>query len=447
MRKISWNQADRLLFIIGVFFFLFSAARIFIKEHIIFDSLYAFFEAALIGGIADWFAVSALFRKPFGFAWHTAIIPKNRGNLIQGLVRMIQNEFLSPEIIKKQLGQISLAEGLLQWLASRRKRMVIAVLIAKHLRTSLKHLDRHKTAALLAPYCQKWLKKEPIVPLIVFLLSWGLHNHKEQQCLDLLLAKLNERVRQPQFQQVIYELLLSYRDAELSQGGSMKQLLNTMLMSTLEKLNMVNMEEAAAIIHYRLQNLLQEILADMHHPVRLWLKKQLIKTKVMLTQDQDLIDTVEQWKNEWVDWLPLENMLAFLLAHILPNEFVFAKSVRGAKQEEPGQEYQETRNRCLFFPVFLQQIESSWNVFRQDAELVEALEDCLQSMAVSLLEEKHEIVGKTIEEVLYSLTDEALNRLIESKISNDLEWIRINGSVIGGTIGMMFFWINYWFKL
>jgi len=61
-------------------------------------------EAALVGGIADWYAVTALFRHPLGQKWipHTAIIPKNRQRIIDGIVDMVENEWLTKEIIKEK---------------------------------------------------------------------------------------------------------------------------------------------------------------------------------------------------------------------------------------------------------------------------------------------------------------------------------------------------------
>lgn len=64
------------------------------------QGIYFFFfvsEASLVGGLADWFAVTALFRKPLGWPYHTALIPRNRDKLIMGVSKMVQAK-TSPEI-------------------------------------------------------------------------------------------------------------------------------------------------------------------------------------------------------------------------------------------------------------------------------------------------------------------------------------------------------------
>ena len=63
------------------------------------------FGAAMIGGLADWFAVSALFRRPLGIPFRTAIIPRNREKIFQALVYMVENQILMKENIKSKLDE------------------------------------------------------------------------------------------------------------------------------------------------------------------------------------------------------------------------------------------------------------------------------------------------------------------------------------------------------
>ena len=59
-------------------------------------------QAALIGGLADWFAVTALFEKPLGIPWHTALIPRNRVKMIDALARTVETDFLGPAMLKAE---------------------------------------------------------------------------------------------------------------------------------------------------------------------------------------------------------------------------------------------------------------------------------------------------------------------------------------------------------
>ena len=76
------------------------------------------FEAAVIGGLADWFAVTALFRHPLGIPIpHTAIIPARRAKMIESIVNMIEVEWLSPEVISQRLERLSPSEAVTDWLS------------------------------------------------------------------------------------------------------------------------------------------------------------------------------------------------------------------------------------------------------------------------------------------------------------------------------------------
>ncbi|MDD4297106.1 MAG: DUF445 family protein [Eubacteriales bacterium] len=102
MRQAFKNNKTRADILLAAVFILFAAATLlkYLYKESFFAGLLAFtFEAALVGGIADWFAVTALFKKPLGFPWHTAIIPNNRDSIIKSVSDLVSNELLSTEAI------------------------------------------------------------------------------------------------------------------------------------------------------------------------------------------------------------------------------------------------------------------------------------------------------------------------------------------------------------
>src|SRR5438105_8842649 len=74
-------------------------------------------EAAMVGGLADWFAVTALFRHPLGIPIpHTAIIPARRAKITEGIVNMVQDEWLSPDVIGTRLARLAPSAVVADWL-------------------------------------------------------------------------------------------------------------------------------------------------------------------------------------------------------------------------------------------------------------------------------------------------------------------------------------------
>ena len=79
----------------------------------------AFAEAAMVGGIADWFAVTALFRHPMGIPIpHTAIIPRNKDRIGDTLASFLKDNFLTPSVVARRMGQVDIAGAVGRFLAA-----------------------------------------------------------------------------------------------------------------------------------------------------------------------------------------------------------------------------------------------------------------------------------------------------------------------------------------
>ena len=90
-----WNNADTTLLCAALCFLVAVGFKIIYPESILAEGFLFVTEAAMVGGIADWFAVTALFKKPLGFPFHTAILPKRREEFVSASTKMVQNEFFS----------------------------------------------------------------------------------------------------------------------------------------------------------------------------------------------------------------------------------------------------------------------------------------------------------------------------------------------------------------
>ena len=90
-----WNLADKALVGTLLLFFLLLVWHRCAPDSLLAEGLLFTAEAALVGGVADWFAVTALFRRPLGFPYHTALLPRRRKEFSEAMVRLIQQEFFS----------------------------------------------------------------------------------------------------------------------------------------------------------------------------------------------------------------------------------------------------------------------------------------------------------------------------------------------------------------
>ena len=145
-------------------------------DHLALGYARAFFEAAMIGGLADWFAVTALFRRPLGLPIpHTAIIPSNKDRIGDSLALFLKDNFLTPSVVARRLEGIGLAAALGRWLVAP---VGPADVKAGRLRKALSKLllqfadavDGETAARLLAVTVTDGLRDRPVAPMLARLL-------------------------------------------------------------------------------------------------------------------------------------------------------------------------------------------------------------------------------------------------------------------------------------
>ncbi len=152
--------------------------------------IYAVSEAALVGGVADWFAVTALFRRPLGFPYHTSLIPRNRNKLVQATANMVQNELLSTESIQHKLGQIRFVDLLINWIEQKGGKVILADLVVSYASDVMAHVDigklSHSTEKIVRRLALSW----NIVPELRSFGFYLLDHNYEQEWINFLLRQL-----------------------------------------------------------------------------------------------------------------------------------------------------------------------------------------------------------------------------------------------------------------
>jgi len=124
-------------------------------------------EAALVGGLADWFAVTALFRRPLGLPIpHTAIVPANKDRIGEGLAVFLERNFLTPELLLPELRSLRIADRTAGWLAQRRNAAALAAEIVKALPYLLRAVDDRQVTRFLGRAIGDQLNGERLAPLL-----------------------------------------------------------------------------------------------------------------------------------------------------------------------------------------------------------------------------------------------------------------------------------------
>lgn len=150
--------------------------------------LHAFSEAGMVGALADWFAVVALFRHPLGIPIpHTAIIPNRKNDLGESLSNFVAEHFLEPAVVRKKLETVNLAVFVAVWLKSERGRRSVEDLVATVLRWLLGALHEARVRRFLSRLSSKQLASLNLAPLLGNTIDWLVRGQRHQEILTQVL--------------------------------------------------------------------------------------------------------------------------------------------------------------------------------------------------------------------------------------------------------------------
>jgi uncharacterized membrane-anchored protein YjiN (DUF445 family) len=150
--------------------------------------LHAFSEAGMVGALADWFAVVALFRHPLGLPIpHTAIIPNRKNDIGESMSRFVADHFLEPEVVRRKLQNTNLAVFVVSWLKSDKGRRSVEDLSAAVLRWALGALHEKRVRRFLSRISSKQLANVSLAPLLGNTLEWLVRGQRHQQILTQVL--------------------------------------------------------------------------------------------------------------------------------------------------------------------------------------------------------------------------------------------------------------------
>jgi len=173
-------------------------AKLLERHHAGFGFLAAFAEAATIGGLADWYAVVVLFRRPFGLPIpHTAIIPANHRQIADRLGTFIETHFLAPGPVGAKLRQVDFAAAASEWLRDPERSDGLARFILRLMPEALKAVEDSGLRRFLAQRLVDQIEAIELAPLAADLLTTFTHDRRHQRLLDKVLLALNRLMTDP----------------------------------------------------------------------------------------------------------------------------------------------------------------------------------------------------------------------------------------------------------
>jgi hypothetical protein len=419
----TWNKADTALFSSFLLFLISLALHLQFPSALWTDGLLMVSEAALVGGVADWFAVTALFRKPLGFPYHTAILPRRRDSLIRAITVMVQKEFFSRRKIFRHIEKIHLLPMLQAFLHKKETEDQLTGTVLHFIRAAFLRKNNKKAITYLSARLKQLLLREDPSELMNRFAVLSAANGWDQQALSRISSLLAREVSGEETRQSIRDALAELEREKLGDG---------FLSRLLEVTNTVNLDEGAELIQRHTCHVLAELGRD---------DSPLQKNAVVLMRDclSDLRQDAEL--------MHLARQLQERLAYELPIDETIARLFRGMRKHFQMDLKREVDPIAEHMPAFYTHLQTILHIEYQHMLLLVEERPELQKIIAKVLYDllarsalhAQTLVGVIVSSVLSRLTDEELNHLIYDKVEEDLLWIRVNGSLVGGCIGLFLF--------
>jgi len=384
-------------------------------------------EAGMVGALADWFAVTALFRHPLGMKWipHTAIVPKNRDKLVDGVVKLVEEQLLNKEMIAEQLQKLNFTSMLIAYFDKKWNMKFSEQLLRGMLPLFMKNVEASAAASSLERSIKQAAHKRQLAPYLSKGLDFLLKKGYDQQLLDYVVNAAQQRVLHSDVKPAIKRLLESEKDKMLDKSGG--GWLTKALFSFAQAADAVNFDDAADVIYRDLLLLLAQ-LKDHDHELRVLLQRQLYNLVELLEKEETTV-ALEQWKEQLLEQLSLMPFIQELFATLL-------------EQLQPQGDEAQSESSLLqkWLARFIHQY---WQWFKRDESSQNLVEEKLKSFLSHLIEQEHAVIGKVVRSTLETFSEERLVEFIESKVDIDLQRIRVNGALIGAVVGAVLYGILY----
>lgn len=368
------------------------------------------FEAGVVGGLADWFAVSALFRHPLGIPIpHTALLPKNREKITKALVSTVENELLSKETIRTRLQQIRFLERGLELAESHLDNVALHKGLSTLAKQALNAIDLDKLTPLLAEEIHKALQEVDTSRLVSTIVDSIVHGGYDGKTFDFVIDKVEAWAIKSDTRDQLGAMALKAFEG-LQSNGFMAFAVNAFI-------GMVNEEKIGGIIQNFVLSYIEQMRTKNHprrEAVLTFIRNELNK----LERNPQLLAELEGLKAKLPGLFDLDEKLSGLLERLKAKAEDFVDQPDFVPQH--------------VVPVVRKMLVS----VKENEDMLQRGESWIQEQIAAYLEQNHSKIGQLVKENLDKLTNDKLTQLMEDKLGNDLQWIRVNGAICGFIIGL-----------
>lgn len=365
----------------------------------------AFAEAAMVGALADWFAVTALFRHPLGIPIpHTAIVPKRKDQIGRSLGEFVQDNFLTSEVLDSRLAKAQVGKRMGHWLAQPDNAAKAGEAMADTLGGTLEVIDDREIGGALEQFIEGRVRAVPVAPMIGRAIDLAIEGGHHQRLLDAVLKGLGNFLDD---NRATFRNRLEHESPWWVPESIDDRIFNK--------------------IYTAVHSFLDDVTAKPDHEVRSSINERIVAFANRLRTDPELHAKGEELKNE-------------ILAH--PDVRAWLRSLWGelktgaiAATHDPTSELR-------------QRIDSSLTQFgsrlQRDPDLQAKVDGWVQRSLGYVVSHYQGEVADLIATTVQSWDGKATGERMELQVGRDLQFIRINGTIVGGLAGLVIYTVSQW---
>ena len=363
----------------------------------------AFAEAAMVGALADWFAVSALFRHPLGIPIpHTAIVPHRKDQIGRSLGEFVQTNFLTRDVLHERLAGANVGKRLGDWLADERNATKAGEGVGDLLRGALEVLDDRDVSMAMETLIERRVRATPVAPLVGRAIDLAVEGGHHQRLLDAVLTGLGG---------FLEDNRATFRERlEHESPWWIPESIDDRLF---------------AKIYGAVHSFLADVGTDSHHEVRRSIDARVVAFADRLRSDPELLAKGEELKTE-------------LLAH--PDVRAWLGSLWGELKRNTVEALDDPRSELR------RRLDQSLARLGQRLASEEALQakvdDWVMRAAGHVVDHYRGEVADLIAGTVAKWDGKATGERMELQVGRDLQFIRINGTIVGGLAGLVIYAVS-----
>ncbi|BBI19455.1 membrane protein [Qipengyuania flava] len=363
--------------------------------------LHAFAEAAMVGGLADWFAVTALFRRPLGLPIpHTAIIPENKDRIADTMAGFLRDNFLTPAVVGRRMGSMNLAQAVGSYLADPRATQDSRIRAGAGELTVevLESLDPERLGTQVRTGLKTQLAKLEVAPLLGGMLDAMIADGRHRPLIDKIIRWAGLVLEDNET--LVRDMVHKRANAVLRFTGLDERLANSVLDG--------------------LYKLLAEVLVDPDHPLRSKIEEGLQDLAHGLREDPEMRERIERMKQELLENPAIGDWWQGVWERLRANLIESIRSSNGST----GHDY------------IGETLGELGAALRDDERLQRQVNRFARRTAVGVATRYGDQIVRLVSETVKRWDAQTITDRVESAVGRDLQFIRINGTLVGGLVGM-----------